>query len=166
MTFASLYKRITESEAFKMFSRENPDSEMVIGFFILNLESGTSQEQLDFKTKDKIFSFSVNQDDEIIVNQEELVESFEDKKLQKISPEIKVDLEDLKNIVQNKLNEEKIQNKLEKIIAILQINEKEEVWNLTCILYGLAIIHILVNPQSGEITKFERKSMSDFVKRV
>ena len=58
---------------------------------------------------------------------------------------------------------------MHKIIAVLQIHEHEgeerQIWNLTCMLEGLQILHILVDSDSGDIIKFEKKSMMDFIKK-
>jgi hypothetical protein len=48
---------------------------------------------------------------------------------------------------------------------VLQKHEGKQIWNITGMLDGLIILHILINADTGEIDKFERKSMMDLIKK-
>ena len=97
MNFKQLYQRITNSQAFEKFKSEHPNSELVIGYFVIDYESEINQEQLDYKTNGKIFSFSLTIDDEISVKQEELIEAEGRQPLEKIDNNINIKTENYKD---------------------------------------------------------------------
>lgn len=165
MNFVSLLQKVESSKEFKRFKEEHPDAELCIGFFIINYENEMSQEQIDYKTKDGVFSFYI-QNNEIKFNKEEIIETDEKKELKQISSKINIDIDELKELVREKLIEENINLSIEKIIAILQMHENQQVWNLTIILHGLIIINILIDSSTKQIIKFDRKNLSDFIKRI
>ncbi len=162
-TFQETYQTITSSEIFKRFIQENPDAELVAGFFIMDLLDNNNQRSLDYKLQQKIFTFSLNENNEITMREDELIQS--DKPLEKISPDIKIDLDDVKSSAEIAALDRKITNKFQKIIAVLQLHEGRQVWNLTCMLDSFVILNIIIDSETREIIKFERKSMADFIKK-
>lgn len=162
-TFQETYEIITNSVVFKNFIKENPDAELVAGFFILDLLQGNNQRSLDYKLQQKIFTFSLNENNEITLREDELIQS--DKPLEKISPDIKIDLDEIPSMAEKEALSHNVGNKFQKIIAVLQLHEGKEVWNLTCMLDGFVILNILIGSETGEVIKFDRKSMTDFIKK-
>lgn len=169
MIFKEILNKVESSEEYKSFKKNHPDAELCTGFFILDFLSNDNKNSIDYKDEDKIFTFNINEN--IKMQEDKLINLKDAPKLEKITPEIKIELEELKYIAQEKAHEEGIGAKFNKIIAILQnyINpetqEKNQVWNLTCMLDQLIILHIIIDSQNGEITKFERKSFMDLVKK-
>lgn len=171
MTFKSLLQQIESSKVFKSFKEKYPDSELCVGFFIIDFLSNDNKQTLDYKTNSKIFTFELKGED-IIMVEDKLIETPEKPPLLKIDSEIKIEVEELKGIVGVQALEHGISAKFNKIIAILQKYESEEtnnkekqIWNLTCMLEGLIILHILIDSQTGDVLKFERKSMMDLIKK-
>jgi hypothetical protein len=160
-TFQETYEIITNSVIFKKFIQENPDAELVAGFFILDLIENNNQRSIDYKLQQRIFTFSLSDIDEITLTEDELIQS--DKPLEKISPDIKIDLYELSNIAEKEALANNIKNRFQKIIAILQLHEGKNVWNLTCMLDSLIILNIIIDAEAGDIIKFDRKSIADFV---
>ena len=165
MTFAQTYQTITQSKAFERFKQEHPDAELVAGFFILDFVDENNQKTLDYKSGDKIFTFSLNENNEITLKEDELIKNTEAPELTKIQPEIKIEIDELKSRVGIRILDEGIKNKIQKIIAVLQIYEEKQIWNLTCMLEGFMIINILIDSNTGEIIKFDKKNMADFIKK-
>ena len=161
MNFISTYKIIAESDIFKSFIKNNPEAELVAGFFILDLLENNNQRSLDYKIQQKIFTFSLNENNEITMREDELIQS--DKPLEKIYSDIRIDLDEVSNIAEKEAIKNNIRNKFQKIIAILQLHEGKEVWNLTCMLDNLIILNIIIDSETREIIKFDRKSMADFI---
>jgi len=161
MDFITTYKTITESDIFKSFIEYNKEAELVAGFFIIDLVQGNNQRSLDYKLQEKIFTFSLNEISEITMREDELMQS--DKPLEKISPDIKIDLDEIPGIAEKEALKNNIKNKFEKIIAVLQLHEGKDAWNLTCMLDGLVIINILIDSETGEIIKFDKRSITDFI---
>jgi len=177
MNFKQLLQTIQESQAFQSFKQQHPDAELVAGFFILDFMSNDKKQTLDYKTENNVFTFSLNKTNEITIQEDKLLE-FQDKPdLPKLTPltntDIKVEVDELKGIAGIQALDNGIQAKFHKIIAVLQNykdsttpdNQSPLVWNLTCMLEQLIILHILIHANSGKVLKFERKSMMDFVKK-
>ena len=166
MDFKTTYKAITDSNIFLDFKRKHQNAELVAGFFILDfLDDAHSQKSLDYKEGEIIYTFSINEKKEISLTEDKLIENAKIQ-LRKISPNIKVELDEIPSIAQQQAEKYNIKSKFQKIIAVLQKHESIQVWNLTCILEGLIILNILIDSETEEIVKFDRKSMADFVRKV
>ena len=120
---------------------------------------------MDYKDKDKIFTFSLNQNDEITLKEDKLIETSTHPPLTPIQPTTNVELDQLKSITGTRALDEGIHSHFNKIIAVLQNHNSQQVWNLTCMLDQLQILHVLIDSNTGEIIKFEKKSMMDFIKK-
>ncbi len=167
MTFKETLEKIKASETFKGFIKENPDAELCSGFFIIDFFGNDNKKSLDYKVSEKIFSFSVDDFGKVKMIEDKLIEERGVKfpKLEKIEPSVNVDLDELKSISGIKALDEGISAKFSKIIAVLQKHEGKQIWNLTCMLEGLIILHVLIDANSGDIIKFERKSMMDLIRK-
>jgi len=170
MTFQELIEKIESSKVFQKFNQEHQDNELVAGFFVLDFLSNDTKQTLDYKTDNKIFTFDLKGED-ILMKQDELLDTSDKQPLQKIDKEIKVEVDELKSIAGVQALDNGIHSKFHKIIAVLQKHrenpesEQLQVWNLTCMLEQLIILHILIDANTGKTIKFERKSMMDFVKK-
>ena len=165
MTFAQTYNIIAESKTFRNFKEQHPTAELVAGFFILDFISNDTKNSLDYKHKDKIFTFSLNQNNEITLTEDKLIETSTHPQLTPIQPTTNIELNRLKSITEKKASEDNIHVNFNKIIAVLQNHENKQVWNLTCMLDQLQILHVLIDSNTGEIIKFEKKSLMDFIKK-
>lgn len=171
MSFKETYEKITSSEVFKNFIKENPEAELVAGFFILDFISNDSKKSIDYRHKNKIYTFDLKDDGFIKMTEDELIDSPNSPPLLKITPEVKTDLDELKGISGMEALDKGISAKFNKIIAVLQRQKRDEkeiqLWNLTCMLDGLIILNILIDADSenGDVIKFERRSMMDMIRK-
>lgn len=155
------------SDEFTEFMNNNPDSKACAGFFIIDFFGNDNKRSIDFKCNEKIFTCSLREDDSVKIQEDKLVE-VKDKKfpeLEIINPKVRVDVEEAVGIAKTRTLDEGIAAKYNKAIAVLQKYEGKETWNITGMLDGLIILHILVDADSGEIIKFERKSMMDLIRK-
>ncbi len=168
LTFTFTLKKIKSSSAFKNFIKQHKDAELCAGFFVVDYISGANQQQLDYCLPDgKIFTFTLNQNEEIQVKEAETIEGQEKQKLEELDKEkIKIDLDNVKDILEKEMKDREINKRINKIIVVLQNFENKQVWNLNCMLEGMEILQVHINCEDGEILKFEKKSMFDFIKRV
>jgi len=155
MNFQEVLKKLQKSREFADFKKENADCYLCAGFFIIDFESGSETKQIDFfmPEKNKVATFILN--DTINLRIEDAIE----KKLGEVDSKIKVELPEA---VEKAKKECK--SKINKIIAILQILEGRQVWNITCMLEGFNMLLLHIDSQSGEITKKEKRGLFDFVK--
>lgn len=165
MNFKEILTKVESSDIFKEFIKEHKDAELCAGFFIMDYISNDNKKSIDYKYKDKIYTFDVLDNGKIKMIEDELIKDSKHPVLEKINPDIKIDVDDLKGISGIRILDEGISAKMNKIIAILQRLNEKEVWNLTCMLDGLIIINIIIDASSGNIDKFDRKSMMDLIRK-
>ena len=164
MNFSQTIKQIEKSPAFANFKKQYEDAYLCAGFFVLDYESSDEQcqQQLDYSLKDgTIFTFILNS--EITIKKAETIKK---EKLPELNKKIKVDLDDVEKILGDELQNKKIKNKINKIIAVLQNYQGKQIWNLNCILAGMEILQMHINSETGEILKSEKRSMFDFIKKI
>lgn len=178
-SFKETLEKIESSEVFKNFKHKNPSAELCAGFFILDFLGNDNKYSLDYKLGEKIFTFNLDlEKNEILIQEDKLIDippnsRQHHQKLEKINLSgVNIELNELKPIAETKIVDNNIKSKLQKIIAILQNyngpetkNKKTQVWNLTCILDSLIIINIIINSKTGEVLKFEKRSLSDMFKK-
>jgi len=168
MTFKQTLQKIESSKVFQQFKEQYPQAELCAGFFILDFLSNDKKKTLDYKINQKIFTFDLKGED-IIMKEDKLIEDSTRPPLEKIEPNTEIELDELRKIAETEASKNNISANLHKIIAVLQKykhnDEDKQVWNLTCMLENLIVLNILINAQTGEILKFERKSMMDFIKK-
>ena len=155
MNFKSTYETIKNSSLFKDFIEKNPNAELIAGFFILDFLSNENRRSLDYMQDDKIYTFSLNQSDEITMTEDKLIE--QESTQQKLTPltkinQIKIDLNEIPDIATKEAENNNVREKFQKIIAVLQNHTQDEenllIWNLTCMLDGLVILNILVESET------------------
>jgi len=163
-TFSSTLEEIEGSEAFKKFKEKNKDAKLCAGFFVIDYQQGQGQKQLDYCLDNKdIHTFIV--DKEIQMKKAETIEGMK-QDLPELNKEMQVDIDDVEKILQDKIGQEKITKKLLKVIAVLQVHENKQIWNLNCMLEGMDILRIHIDTQTGDIIRFEKRNMMEFVKKV
>tara|TARA_Y100000310_G_C20356294_1_gene656820 strand:+ start:162 stop:674 length:513 start_codon:yes stop_codon:yes gene_type:complete len=169
MNFKETLEKVQNSETYQTFKQSHPEAQLCAGFFIQDFLSNDNKDSIDYKDQDKIFTFNII-NDQIKMYEDKLMDIPNTPKLQPLlKPTTEIEVDQLKSIVQEKAHEEGIGAKFNKIIAVLQTheenNEKTQIWNLTCMLDQLIILHILIDCTSSEILKFQRKSFMDMIKR-
>jgi len=165
MNLQQLIVKLERTEQFKIFKKQNPNSFLCVAFIILRIKDGIVENEysLDYRTEEKIYAFKIPTIGEIVMQPEDIIEGT--KPLEEINTKILTDIENLRDIVEKALVKNSIKNKLEEIISVLQNIDGKTIWNLTCMCEGLTIINIHVDAVSGDMTKFEKRNLLDFVKK-
>ena len=166
-TFKETLEIVKNSEKFKALIKEHPNLELCGGFFVIDFFGNDNKRSIDFKIGEKVYTFSLRDDNSVKFEEDKLLkpENPTSPRLEKIEKPIQIDLEEAAGIAKTRTLDEGIAAKFNKIIAVLQNYENKQVWNFTCMLEGLIIIHVIVNADSGDILKFERKSMMDLIRK-
>lgn len=163
-----LFKRLHNSKEFKDFQKSNKNAFLCAGFFILRLKAGLNDFSLDYRDNTQIYSFKIpeNEKEPITMMAEKIMDN--QKPLDKLEVDaktpLKTDLNVLQSQIQEQLDKQALKSPLQEIISVLQMSEGKPVWNLTIMLEGFTIITSHINPLSGEVLKFEKKNLFDFVK--
>jgi hypothetical protein len=99
------------------------------------------------------------------MQKEELMEGK--KPLEKINDKklsiIKVNIDDLKDVVELEIKNNKVTNKLNELISVIQNQDDKLVWIITAMAEGFVILSIQIDAISGAILKFEKKNLFDFM---
>jgi len=151
-----LIGELKKSDNYKKFSKENPDSFVCAGFFVLDFEENKDKYQLDIfvpsKKKVAISEFPFKE----IKMQEDKMDNAESIENLKLS----LDLPNLEEKVGKLKEENEVKHKTSKIIAIL----KDKEWNLTCFSNTMDITRIKIDAETGECKKFERANLMEFIR--
>ena len=160
MNFKEALEKLEKSSEFLKFRKENPKAYLCAGFFVLDFESNQDTQQIDFQCEEKIAAFSVAK--EISIKMEETADK---KKVPSIKPEIKIDVDEMQKIAGREIEKNKISTKLNKIIAILQMHDEKQIWNLTCIFASLVMLRLHIDAFSGNVLRADKSSLFDFVQK-
>ena len=175
MNFKDLLKEIEQSESFKQFKEQHSDAELIAGFFILDFKDKREESTIDYKSGDKIYTFTISNEGLFSFKEENILDKT--RPLNKLNSDIKVDAVNLKAKVEQAFKDNKITGNLEKIIAVLQEMSisgngdpsrenlvSHTIWNLTCMVEGMKIILIHIDAITGEVIKCEKRSLFDFAR--
>ena len=170
MSFKELVQSVENSDEFKDFRLKHSNAVLCAGFFILDLKGAESKNTVDYLDKDKVYIFS-DKEGTISIEEDELI-SAPNNQLKKIHNRVNNDLDTVTQIAQETAEENRIMDDFNKIIAVVQLysgdetgNHEKLIWNLTCMLDNLIIVHVLIDSEDGKVLKFQKKSVMDFVKK-
>ncbi len=156
-------EKLNSSDLFKEFIKENPKAYLCLGFFIIDKEGKGDQKHLDFyvpQTK-KMFSFKIDNNIEKIP-----VEKISNAIPEKIGKNIDFNFEEIEQIIVAEMENQKIKNKLQKIIISLQASKGKNFLVCTVFVSMLGLIKIHIDIEQNKIVLFEKKSIFDMIKRV
>lgn len=156
-------ENLENSEEYKNFKVQYPDSFLVAGFFVLDLEGGMNIHQIDFyvPSEKKIAAFSL--DGEINVK---LLETLTDKVPEELDLNTNVDLDALSGILTDEMRNRGMSEDIRKIIAVIQNIDGKRIWNLNCVLTGMEILKSHLEDETQTILKIERTSVIDIMKKM
>ncbi|HLC86809.1 MAG TPA: hypothetical protein VJH65_00835 [Candidatus Nanoarchaeia archaeon] len=161
MNFQFYLEKLTTSEQFKKFKKENPDAYLCSCFFAVDLEGKDNKQHFDYFIPhlNKAFSFKL-EDDFAKVE----IENF-NSKANKLSNRLNFDFNEIEELIVKRIDQEKIKNKIQKILFSLQNIEGKHFLIGTIFLSGLAMVKIQIALEEKKIKEFEKKSFFDIIKK-
>jgi len=169
MSFKKLKENIEKSEEFKKFKKENPKALLYSAFFMLKQAFGNliiETQQLDYFIGGKKVAtlfFDENQKIQKKVDEVEPAKQGEKREFVKLDDEIKIDVENLQEIIKKELNKNKVGiEEVSKVIAILQKIKCKVVWNITCIS-GMTLIRMHID-ENGKVLENKKESLLSMMK--
>jgi len=156
-------EKLNSSSEFKEFQKKYDGAFIVAGFFVLDLEMGKNLHQIDYyvPSKKKIAAFTL--DDKVTM---QLLDLLNNKVPEKLDIKTKIDLDQIKGILEDEMKNRSIAESIKKIIAVLQNLDGKKIWNLNCILSGMGILNAHVEDESRTVLKMEKKSLMDIMKKM
>jgi hypothetical protein len=164
MNFQFYFEKLIESEEFKKFKEEYKDAFFCSGFFVVDKKGEENKQNIDYfvPSNEKMFSFKINNDIELVP-----VENFGEAFIpEKIPDNVNFDFTKVEDMIQDKMEQEKIKNKIEKLLLSLQSKDKKNYLLGTIFISGLGIIKVKIDLDKNRIVDFEKKSFFDMVKIV
>ena len=160
-----LWEKLEDSEEFKKFKKENKDAYLCSGFFIIDLENKNPENKYHFDfyvpSSKKTFSFELEQGIKLVE-----LERFEENILKEVLMKDNFDFEEITEMILKGMAEEKINNKILKMIFSLQNQEGKDILLGTILLSGLGLLKMTFDISEKKVTDLEKKSFFDMMKIV
>lgn len=161
MNLQHYFKQLQENKDFKEFIESNPSAYLCSGFFTIDKEANENQQHLDFfiPGKEKIFSFQMENDGKM-----KPLDTLDKVIPEKISLDLDLDFDNIEKIIDNKMKNEGMKDKIKKLIFSLQKIEQKNMLMGTIFISGFGLLKSNINLENNEIIDFERKSFFDMIK--
>lgn len=159
-------EQVDSSNIFKKFMKQNPKAYLCSGFFTIDKENKGKgdQKHLDFYIPDKkemfVFKITANGVEQMPV------EMTSDSTPEKLSARVNFDFDEVEDIILSEMVNNKINNKIQKILISLQRFKSQEMLICTVFISMLGLLKVHINPQTKKVELFEKKSLFDLVRRV
>ena len=162
MNLQFFIEKLESSEEFGSFIKENPDAFLTSGFFVIDFETHENKYSLDFYSPSlrKMFGFQLN--DGVHLIPLEMMSGANTPV--KLTADLNLDFKDIEAMILKEMANQKMSNKIEKIIFICQNYEGNNFIFCTAFLSGFGILKVHID-HFGKIVLFEKKSLFDFVKK-
>jgi hypothetical protein len=160
-----LLEKLENSEEFKKFKEDNPDSYLCSGFFIIDLAEKNPENKYHFDfyipSSKKTFCFEL-EDGIKLVPLERLDETI----LEEVSLKNYFDFDKIQEMILTEMELKHISNKIQKLIFSLQSKDGKDVLIGTIFLSGLGLLSLNLDIAENTINDFEKKSLFDMMKIV
>jgi len=156
-------EKLFASEKFQNFIKENPSAYFCSGFFALDKENKGNKIHIDYiipETK-KVFSFQLEKEVDVLP-----VEQSGENLFGSLPDNINFDFGEIEKLIEDKMKEQEIKNKVQKILLSLQTFKGETCLVGTIFISGLGMIKIRIDLDKKKIVEFEKKSFMDMLKIV
>jgi hypothetical protein len=164
MNFQFYFEKLMDSKDFGQFVKDNKDAFLCSAFFIVDKKGTENKQNIDYfvPSVKKMFSFKIDSKVEMIP-----VEEYGDNfKPEKIADNINFDFTEIENMIQERMDKEKIKNKIEKLLFSLMAKDKKNYLIGTIFISSLGILKVRIDLDKKEILDFEKKSFFDMIKVV
>ena len=163
MNFQFYLEKITANEEFQKFKKENPSAFPCSCYFVVDKENEKNpndQQHVDYFIPEnkKMVSFKIESDCERVN-----VNPIGDKIPEKISLNYDFDFSEVQKKIEEKMKEEGIKNKIQKLIYSLQRLKGKDYLVGTIFISGLGILKIHYDISEKKITHFEKKTFMEML---
>lgn len=157
-------EKLFASYEFEKFKKENPNSYFASGFLVIDKENPSGNKvHIDYfnsETK-KMFSFQLENDCQVVP-----VEQVPEEPLEKISDNIDFSFKKIEKLIVEKMKEENVKNKIQRILLSLQKKNKKNFLLGTVFISNLGMLKINIDLDEMDLVSFEKKNFMDMFKIV
>ena len=156
-------EKLNASNELKDFLKENPEAFLCSGFIVLDKVGKDNKIHFDYflPKEKKIMSFQLESGVKVIP-----VEWINKGVPEKISIDYDFEFSDMEDLIVKKMEEEKINNKIQNIIFSLQKVNGKDFLAGTVFISMLGMIQVKIDLPEKKISEFEKKSLMDVLKVV
>jgi len=155
-------EKLSLSEEFKKFMKDNKDAYLCSGFFVIDkdLKNPDNKQHFDYyiPSSKKMFSFQLEDGIKIVP-----VEMLNRKVPEKISKH-EFDFGEIEKMIEEEMEKQNVKNKIQKIILSLQNIKGRDSLICTVFISMLGILKVKIDLSTKEVTEFEKKSFFDIMK--
>lgn len=164
MNFQFYFEKLSKSKDFRKFIDEHKDAFLCSAFFSVDKKGEDNKQNIDYfaPSINKMFSFKINNGVEL-VPVEDYGENF---KPEKIPDNTDFDFDYMEKLIGGEMFENKIKNKIEKLLFSLQAKDKKNYLLGTIFLSGLALLKVKIDLDDKKVVEFEKKSFFEMMKIV
>ena len=161
MNLQFYFEKLSSSDEFKKFKKENSKAYLSSAFVSIDKEKSNNEVHFDFfiPEKNEITSFQMNEEMKMVP-----LENFGSVSPEKISKDTDIDFNKIESLISERMENEKMKNKIQKIILSLQKTNGKEFLSGTVFISMLGLIKIIFDLEKMEIVDFEKKSIMDMIK--
>jgi len=164
---ADIYiKKVTGSQDFKQFMKEDPKAYLCSLFFTKDFNEKHTDVQVDFYSpkRDSIISFKANKGVERVPELKK-AETMTHKKFipKPLTDKIMVDLDEIEPSLVDEMHNRGMTYQIDKILAFVNITEGEVIWNCTAFLRGLGLLIARLEDKTNTVLFMEKKSFFDLI---
>ena len=155
-------EKLSLSEEFKKFMKENKDAYLCSGFFVIDKDTKNPDNKQHFDyyvpSSKKIFSFQLEDEIKIVP-----IDTLNKEVPEKISKH-EFDFDEIEKIIEEEMEKQNVKSKIQKIILSLQNIKGRDYLICTVFISMLGILKVKINLSTEEVTEFEKKSFFDIMK--
>ena len=151
-----LFKKLEQSEEFKKFKKQHPDSYLCTAFFVLGKEESKKQFNY-YLSETEVMCFDMGQNGEKIT-----ASNLNTVKKEKL-PQIKVEEVDISPDAAAEITEKELGRKSDKLILVLQKADEGIIWNITCI-DGFTLHRFHISAKDGKAKKMDDVKLNEMMR--
>jgi hypothetical protein len=163
MNFKFYVEKLEESETFKKFVKENKKAYLGSVFFSIDKVESDNHQHFDFyiPRKKKMTSFQLEKGCEAVE-----IEILDKKIPDKVNTDLEFDFDAVEKLIEEKMKNEKIDNKIHKMLFSLQNVKGKPILIGTIFTSMLSLLRVNIDLSDMQITDFEKKSFFDIMKII
>jgi hypothetical protein len=167
-------EKLENSGIYKKFIKENPDAFLCSGFFVIDKQGSDNKQHLDFfvpeknSTNGKTFSFQIDKEINLVpIEERDNIENNKNlfPKPKKLDFNYDFDFNEIEEIIQKKMEENKIKNTIQKYLFSLQKVENRDYLIGTVFISMLGLIKVNISLPEKKVMIFEKRSIFEIVKK-
>lgn len=163
MNFQFYLEKLFGSEEFGEFNKQNPDAFPCGCFFgrdFENLKNPDNKNAIDYFVPSikKIFSFKLDNEVKMVP-----VELIGEQAPEKISLNYNFDFDEVEELILKKMEEEKLIEKVQKILLSMQNQKGKDFLVGTAFLSKMGLLKLIIDVAEMKILEFEKKSFFDII---